>query len=271
MKNQELDSSTVFIPIDYEVLKDKKIKLGGLIYIAINSQYDDIVDQRRFDKTDLNYSHLTEYLALNNTRAAVKNSIKYLVESEVCKYIRSNKKSRYIEYDNFFDKETKGKGYFYLSLPVRVWEILLENMSELTLRVFFYLYREWSYWQNCRGGTVFTFSITQLCKGVGYNPTSKNNREKVEKSLTFLKASGIIDYDMKKKVPKGKGYYIPLYSVTLDTLEKISSEEEMINSEEIENEEDIPKVTVEIPKDMNNSAKYLEGQDWLDPITGTPF
>ena len=61
MENQELDSSTVFIPIDYEVLKDKKIKLGGLIYIAINSQYDDIVDQRRFDKTDLNYSHLTEY------------------------------------------------------------------------------------------------------------------------------------------------------------------------------------------------------------------
>ena len=76
---------------------------------------------------------------------------------------------------------------------------------------------------------------------------------------------------MKKKVQKGKGYYIPLYSVTLDTLEKISSEEEMLNSEDIKTEEDIPKVTIEIPEKVNDTSTYFEGQDWLDPVTGTPF
>ena len=89
--------------------------------------------------------------------------------------------------------------------------------------------------------------------------------------MTFLKASSIIDYDMKKKIPKGKGYYIPLYSVTLDALEKISSEEEMLNSEDIKTEEDIPKVTIEIPEKVSDTSKYFEGQDWLDPVTGTPF
>lgn len=271
MEEQNTQLSDVFIPIDYEVLKDKKIKLGGLIYVAINSHYDDIANKRKFAKEDLNYTQLTKYRAFSNTRAAVKQSIEYLIKNNTCKYVRSTTHSKYIEYDNFFDDKNKGKGYFYLSLPIRVWEIMLENMSELTLRIFFYLYREWSYWDTCRGGTVFTFSISQLCKNIGYNATSENTRKNVEKSLTFLKACGIIDYNMEKRIQKGRGWYIPLYSVSLDKLEKISFEDEKAISNDVKTEEDVPKTTIEIPQNILDVDKYKKYENWVDEETGLPF
>ena len=53
----------------------------------------------------------------------------------------------------------------------------------------------------------------------------------------------------------------------IEPIHNLSSAE----SKENKAEEDIPKVTIEIPEKVNDTSTYFEGQDWLDPVTGTPF
>lgn len=243
--------SKVLIPIDYEMLKCKNLKMGGFLYIAANSYYDDITNYRILPKENINYSKLATdvYYSFPKDRRTVKSSFEKLAKSKKCKYITETNKSYH--FDNKWkqvDKREKNDKIFTVGISTKVLNIMIENMSENALRVFFYLYREWNYWVKYRGHFGFDFSITQICNSIGYCSTTKENRDVVKNSLTYLKGCGIIDIE-DSPVRKGRGEYIRLTHVSLQNLEKAVRETSFLEEKE---------KTEEVVIDNNVGCSYNE-------------
>lgn len=252
-----MSESKVLIPIDYEMLKCKNLKIGGFLYIAANSYYDDISNDRILPKENINYSRLAsdEYYSLPKDRRTVRSSFERLAKSDNCKYIRMTDKN--FRFDNKWkelDKREKNDRIFTVGISTKVLNIMIENMSENALRVFFYLYREWVYWVKYRGHFGFDFSITQICNNIGYCATTKENRDMVKNSLTYLKGCGIINIE-DSPVRKGRGEYIRLTSVSLHNLENAVYEASFIFLEK-EKEEEEPKAV-----NTNTLSTYDDDDD----------
>ena len=196
--------------------------------------YDDITNYRILPKENINYSRLATdaYYSFPRDRRTVKSSFEKLAKSKQCKYIRETSKSYH--FDNKWkevDKREKNDKIFTVGISTKVLNIMIENMSENALRVFFYLYREWNYWVKYRGHFGFDFSITQICTSIGYCSTTKENRDMVKNSLTYLKGCGIIEIE-ESPVRKGRGEYIRLTHVSLQNLENAVYEASFLEEQE---------------------------------------
>lgn len=181
-------SGDIFIPVDYDKIKDRKVKYITNLYLISNSYFDKEKKVRIFNKNQINYTDLG--LSFGKDRRTIKSDLVSTIEhySEI---FSQDDQNIYIN--------TQAEGVsFTVALPQKTIETMLYTMNEITVRVFLYLYRQWSYW-NSINHQGYDFAIGQLCRDIGYNPKSKGVWNAVLKAVRLLVANKIIYLDTIKK------------------------------------------------------------------------
>lgn len=195
------EDKTVFIPIDFSKICDKKYKVPLMLYFADNSVYIEDEDVRVYPEK-VNYSEVARQTTLKD-RKAVKRALDYLMEIDNSVVYCDESKDK-ICFNNNQD--------FVISLSHKTLRRMYTNFSDYTCKIFLYLYRQHCYWTTVRNSSGFNFTLSQLCESIGLSPQSKN-REVVKESLNQLVINGMIGYDIIKK---GNTYYRKLTNITTD-------------------------------------------------------
>ena len=202
----EVLDKTVFVPVDYDFLANKKVKVRCFLNMVDNSVYYPEEDKRIFSKDQVNYTKIGKILKMD--RRTVKSSIDEMIK-EFPQIVEQRENGDIVIYNNRQDGQ-----YVISTLSHRMVKDLYTCFNDNVIKLYFYLYRQYTYWTQVRKAEGFDFTITQLCKALGLNPTSNHNRDNIRNWLGQLVLNKMICYAaVEKQTNYGKVLYYRLLNI----------------------------------------------------------
>lgn len=202
----EVLDKTVFVPVDYDFLANKKVKVRCFLNMVDNSVYYPEEDKRIFSKDQVNYTKIGKILKMD--RRTVKSSIDEMIK-KFPQIVEQRENGDIVIYNNRQDGQ-----YVISTLSHRMVKDLYTCFNDNVIKLYFYLYRQYTYWTQVRKAEGFDFTITQLCKALGLNPTSNHNRDNIRNWLGQLVLNKMICYAaVEKQTSYGKVLYYRLLNI----------------------------------------------------------
>lgn len=232
----------VFIPVDFDFLKDKKSKMNILFFGLDNSVWDKTSKKRVLSKDKINYAQLAREVRIvekskENNKPQDPRTVKQAIQNMIKDYPNIVKEDNG---DLLFNTEMNGQNYT-IALSHETIRRFYTSFNDNVTKLYIYLFRQYQYWTNVKKAPGFDFTITQLCEELGYTSNNKKNRIIIRDSLHLLVINGLITY---KIVRKGKGYYRRLIGIskTFKLLDIVEAVEEKI-TENLEEVNDIESLS----------------------------
>ena len=196
----------IFVPVDYDFLANKKVKVRCFLNMMDNSVYYPEEDKRVFTKSQVNYTKIGKILKMD--RRTVKSSIDEMIK-KFPQIIEQQENGDIIIYNNRQDGQ-----YVISTLSHRMVKDLYTCFNDNVIKLYFYLYRQYTYWTQVRKTEGFDFTISQLCEAVGLNPTNGDNRANIRKCLGQLVLNRMICYAaIEKQTVHGNVLYYRLLNI----------------------------------------------------------
>ena len=196
----------IFVPVDYDFLANKKVKVRCFLNMMDNSVYYPEEDKRVFTKSQVNYTKIGKILKMD--RRTVKTSIDEMIK-KFPQIIEQQENGDIVIYNN------RQNGQYVIStLSHRMVKDLYTCFNDNVIKLYFYLYRQYTYWTQVRKTEGFDFTISQLCEAVGLNPTNGDNRANIRKCLGQLVLNRMICYAaIEKQTVHGNVLYYRLLNI----------------------------------------------------------
>lgn len=196
----------IFVPVDYDFLANKKVKVRCFLNMMDNSVYYPEEDKRVFTKSQVNYTKIGKILKMD--RRTVKSSIDEMIK-KFPQIIEQQENGDIVIYNN------RQNGQYVIStLSHRMVKDLYTCFNDNVIKLYFYLYRQYTYWTQVRKTEGFDFTISQLCEAVGLNPTNGDNRANIRKCLGQLVLNRMICYAaIEKQTVHGNVLYYRLLNI----------------------------------------------------------
>lgn len=196
----------IFVPVDYDFLANKKVKVRCFLNMVDNSVYYPEEDKRVFTKSQVNYTKIGKILKMD--RRTVKSSIDEMIK-EFPQIVEQRENGDIVIYNNRQDGQ-----YVISTLSHRMVKDLYTCFNDNVIKLYFYLYRQYTYWTQVRKTEGFDFTISQLCEAVGLNPTNGDNRASIRKCLGQLVLNRMICYAaIEKQTVHGNVLYYRLLNI----------------------------------------------------------
>lgn len=196
----------IFVPVDYDFLANKKVKVRCFLNMMDNSVYYPEEDKRVFTKSQVNYTKIGKILKMD--RRTVKSSIDEMIK-KFPQIIEQQENGDIVIYNNRQDGQ-----YVISTLSHRMVKDLYTCFNDNVIKLYFYLYRQYTYWTQVRKTEGFDFTISQLCEAVGLNPTNGDNRANIRKCLGQLVLNRMICYAaIEKQTVHGNVLYYRLLNI----------------------------------------------------------
>lgn len=196
----------IFVPVDYDFLANKKVKVRCFLNMMDNSVYYPEEDKRIFTKSQVNYTKIGKILKMD--RRTVKSSIDEMIK-KFPQIIEQQENGDIVIYNNRQDGQ-----YVISTLSHRMVKDLYTCFNDNVIKLYFYLYRQYTYWTQVRKAEGFDFTISQLCEAVGLNPTNGDNRANIRKCLGQLVLNRMICYAaIEKQTVHGNVLYYRLLNI----------------------------------------------------------
>ena len=196
----------IFVPVDYDFLANKKVKVRCFLNMMDNSVYYPEEDKRVFTKSQVNYTKIGKILKMD--RRTVKSSIDEMIK-KFPQIIEQQENGDIIIYNNRQDGQ-----YVISTLSHRMVKDLYTCFNDNVIKLYFYLYRQYTYWTQVRKTEGFDFTISQLCEAIGLNSTNGDNRANIRKCLGQLVLNRMICYAaIEKQTVHGNVLYYRLLNI----------------------------------------------------------
>lgn len=196
----------IFVPVDYDFLANKKVKVRCFLNMMDNSVYYPEEDKRVFTKSQVNYTKIGKILKMD--RRTVKSSIDEMIK-KFPQIVEQQENGDIVIYNNRQDGQ-----YVISTLSHRMVKDLYTCFNDNVIKLYFYLYRQYTYWTQVRKTEGFDFTISQLCEAVGLNPTNGDNRANIRQCLGQLVLNRMICYAaIEKQTVHGNVLYYRLLNI----------------------------------------------------------
>jgi len=210
---------SLFVPINYEMLSNKKIKIRCFLNVLDNSVYYPEEDRRKLSSDKYSYSKIGKILDLD--RRTVSASMNEMFK-KFPQMIEQTEDGDIIIYNNQEDGQ-----YRISTLSHRMIRDLYTCFNDNVIKLYFYLYRQYSYWTQVKKQPGFDFSLKTLCEALGYSSQSGKNYKNIRSWLAQLLLNKMIGYVAIEKQTKygPKIYYRLLYITDYVPIELIMEEQ----------------------------------------------
>lgn len=139
-----------------------------LLYLASISNYNKGEEYRYIPLENIDYNELEA--VLGKTRKTINRKLSLLVKTGILT-------PKNTKYGGVYIFNYKKNNKHYITLNEDVFQVLINNLTDMDIKVFLYIYSTITLIKNNN------ISNEQICENLGYSKNSRNNLNKIKKSI----------------------------------------------------------------------------------------